>query len=63
MQNAQYTHFQVSWYPFLLEAVSTPGPRGGQKIEVNGKSSYPILSRTLNLAACSEAVHFLSPAV
>jgi len=34
---AFFTTSIYSWYSFLLEAGSTPGPQGGQKDEVNEK--------------------------
>jgi len=35
---AAFTHRKHSWYSFLLEAESTPGPEWGRKDYVNGKN-------------------------
>ena len=44
---------KYSWYSFLLEAESTPGPLCGRKDYVNKKSIDTIRNRTRNLPACS----------
>jgi len=49
-----FTPRKHSWYSFLLEAESTPGPYCGQKDSVNEKTSNDITgNRTRDLPACS----------
>ena len=44
---------KYSWYSFLLETESSPGPQGGRKDYINENYSDTIGNRTRDLRACS----------
>jgi hypothetical protein len=50
-----------SWYSFLLEAESTPGPQCGRKDYANKNSSDTIGNRTSDLPACSTVPQSAAP--
>jgi len=52
---AAFTPRKYSWYSFLLEADSTPGPQCDQKDYVNEKSTDTSWDRTRDLPICSIA--------
>jgi hypothetical protein len=52
---------KYSWYSFLLEAESTPGPFCGRKDYVNEKFQRHNRNRTRDLPACSAVPHPTAP--
>jgi hypothetical protein len=52
---------KYSWYAFLLEAESTPGPQCGRKDYVNKKPNNTIRNRTRDLSACSAVPQTTAP--
>ena len=52
---------KCSWYSFLVEAKSTPGPQCGWKDYVNKNSNDTIGNRTRDLPACSAMPQLTAP--
>jgi len=52
---------KYSWYSFLLEAESTPGPQCGRKIMSTKNSEDTIENRTHDLPACSAVPQSTAP--
>jgi hypothetical protein len=56
-----FTPRKYSWYSFLLEAESTPGPQCYRKDDVNENSNDTIGNRTRDLPVCSAVPQLTAP--